>query len=82
MKQPNILVVDLDGTLLRIDMLFESFWSAFSIDWRSLLSSVVALSLGKTVLKQHLANKAKIEVEIHRYRPFPAGRRNLRGGLI
>ena len=29
-----ILVVDLDGTLLRSDMLFESFWSAFGLDWR------------------------------------------------
>ena len=29
-----ILVVDLDGTLLRSDMLFETFWSAFGLDWR------------------------------------------------
>jgi len=63
MKSSNVLVVDLDGTLLRSDMLFESFWSAFSINWLSPVSSVAALSHGKAALKQHLASKATIDVE-------------------
>jgi 4-hydroxybenzoate polyprenyltransferase/phosphoserine phosphatase len=57
----EILVVDLDGTLLRSDMLYESFWSAFSRDWRSPFLSAAALSRGRASLKRHLATAAFIE---------------------
>lgn len=55
------LVVDLDGTLLRSDMLFESFWSAFSKDWRSPFLSVAALLAGRAALKRHLASTSAVE---------------------
>lgn len=57
----GVLVVDLDGTLLRSDMLFESFWSAFARDWRSPLRALVALSGGRAALKRHLAGASAIE---------------------
>jgi 4-hydroxybenzoate polyprenyltransferase/phosphoserine phosphatase len=61
-KIPTTLVVDLDGTLLRSDMLFESFWSALSQDWRSPILSARALLRGRAALKQHLASAAKVDV--------------------
>jgi len=60
-KPREILVVDLDGTLLRSDMLFESFWSAFGRDWRSPFLSVAALIGGKASLKRHLAIASAVE---------------------
>ena len=58
---PPVLVVDLDGTLLRSDMLFESFWSAFGRDWRSPFLSVAAFSSGRAALKWHLATASAVE---------------------
>ena len=57
----QVLVVDLDGTLLRSDMLFESFWSAFACDWRSPFHVLVALFGGRAALKRHLAGASAIE---------------------
>lgn len=59
---PSVLVVDLDHTLLKSDMLLESFWSAFSQDWRSPFQSVLALSRGKAALKRYLADTAQVDV--------------------
>jgi len=58
----TILVVDLDGTLLRSNMLYESFWSAFRRDWRSPLLSMAASIRGRAALKRHLADAAVVEV--------------------
>ena len=58
----DVLVVDLDGTLLRSNMLHESFWSAFGRDWRSPLLSVVALLRGRACLKRYLADAAAVTV--------------------
>ena len=55
-----VLVVDLDGTLLRSDMLFESFWSAFARDWRSPLRALRALTGGRAALKRHLAQASAV----------------------
>ena len=57
-----ILVVDLDGTLLKSDMLYESFWSAFGKNWRTPFLSVVALGRGKAALKDYLRSAAEIDV--------------------
>jgi len=59
----EILIVDLDGTLLRSDMLYESFWSAFGRDWRSPFLSAAALSRGRASLKRHLASASAVEAE-------------------
>ena len=57
-----VLVVDLDGTLLRSDMLHETFWSAASRDWRNALSSIGKLTHGRLALKMFLADRAEVEV--------------------
>ena len=58
----EILVVDLDGTLLRSDMLFESFWSSLAQDWCSPFLSAAAWVRGRAALKCHLAEAATVEV--------------------
>lgn len=61
MHADKILIVDLDGTLLRSDMLFESFWSAFGRDWRVAFTAAAALRNGRATLKQRLAKLARLE---------------------
>lgn len=58
----DILVVDLDGTLLRSDMLYESFWSALGQDWRAPVRAGMALQRGKPALKAYLAQAASVDV--------------------
>ena len=55
------LVVDLDGTLLRTDMLYETFWSALSRDWRNVLPVVSALPQGRAVLKRRLQSLGPVD---------------------
>lgn len=64
MSRPDLplLAVDLDGTLLRSDMLFESFWSACGQNWRQPFVTLRALSRGRAGLKRHLAEHARIDV--------------------
>ena len=57
----SVLVVNLNGTLIRTDMLFESFWSAFGRDWRSPFFSVAALLRGRAELKRHLARSSAVD---------------------
>lgn len=57
----EILVVDLDGTLLRTDMLYESFWSALGRDWRTPFISALALAKGRAALKQRLSAFARVD---------------------
>lgn len=68
-RGPQVLVIDLDGTLLRSDMLFESFWSAFGRDWRSPFLSVAALSGGRAALKRHLARASAVDAATLPYDP-------------
>ena len=60
---PQVLVVDLDGTLLRSDMLFESFWSAFGRDWRTPFQAAAVLRNGRAALKRHLATISAVDPE-------------------
>jgi 4-hydroxybenzoate polyprenyltransferase len=57
-----ILVVDLDGTLLKSDMLFETFWSACGRNWKSPFLAARALFRGRAALKRHLAEGESIDV--------------------
>lgn len=57
-----VLAVDLDGTLLRSDMLFESFWSAIGRDWKCAPGVVKSLSSGRAALKRHLMEAAEVDV--------------------
>ena len=75
LKEPaqamKTLAVDLDGTLLRSDMLIESFWSAFSRDWRTPFAAVSALSRGKAALKKTLAARAAKLTEKLKQQGYP-----------
>ena len=59
-KRP-VLAVDLDGTLLRSDMLFESFWSAFKCRWWSTLVALLSVVQGRAALKKKLSTLAHID---------------------
>ena len=63
------LVVDLDHTLLKSDMLFESFWSAIGRDWRNPFRSLLALTRGRAALKRYLAETAEVDVATLPYDP-------------
>ena len=58
---PDLLVVDLDGTLLRSDMLYESLWSSFGRDWRTPFRTLANLSRGKAAVKRRLAETSRID---------------------
>jgi 4-hydroxybenzoate polyprenyltransferase len=59
----NPLVVDLDGTLIRTDLLFEAFFQLLASHPLKALAAVAALKGGKAALKAHLADESLIEVE-------------------
>ncbi|WP_348644702.1 UbiA family prenyltransferase [Yoonia sp. F2084L] len=67
-KRP-ILAVDLDGTLIRTDMLFESFWSALGCDWRTGAGAAGAALGGRARLKTYLSAAADIDVATLPYNP-------------
>lgn len=58
-----VLVVDLDGTLLRSDMLLESFANLLHHVPLSILAVPVWLAHGRARLKQELATRSRIAVE-------------------
>ena len=58
----TVLIVDLDGTILRSDMLLETFWSAFGHDWKTPMRSGAALLKGKAALKLYLAESSNVDV--------------------
>lgn len=58
----KFLVVDLDGTLLRSDMLHESFWSALGKNWCAPFMALAALARGKAALKAFLRAEAEIDI--------------------
>ncbi len=63
----SVLVVDLDGTLLRSDMLFECFWSAASTDWKVPFAAARALSSSIPDLKRCLAEAASPDIALLPY---------------
>lgn len=52
------LVVDLDGTLIRSDMLHETFWLAMSRRWTNIFPAMQALMQGRAALKRRLSGLA------------------------
>ena len=57
-----MLVVDLDRTLLRTDMLYETFCAAVARDWRNMFLALPALIRGPAELKGFLAEAAMVDV--------------------
>ena len=62
MSDDKILVVDLDNTLIKSDLLFETFWAAISQNWRIILHLFASIFFGKAHLKRKLANSSEIDV--------------------
>ena len=56
------MVVDLDGTLIRSDLLFETFWSACAKSWISPLIAVVSLLGRRADLKRRLADLSDVNI--------------------
>jgi 4-hydroxybenzoate polyprenyltransferase/phosphoserine phosphatase len=61
------LVVDLDGTLLNSDMLFESFFASATSGAAHYLAVFRALCNGKASLKAYLANVAEVDYTLLPY---------------
>src|SRR5262249_42440117 len=70
---PRPLVVDLDGTLIRADLLYESMLDTIHLGVGHALRTIVALFSGKASLKQHLADASAID-----YASLPYDREVLR----
>ena len=66
-KQEMILAVDLDGTLINTDILYESFLSSLSRDWKTIFILFLALFKGKPFLKKKLLQKSDIDVTLLPY---------------
>lgn len=66
---PGVLAVDLDGTLIRSDLLDESFWAAFARDWRAPLRALAGLRGGKAALKAELRRLGMPDPASLPYRP-------------
>ncbi|MET1754413.1 UbiA family prenyltransferase [Novosphingobium sp. RD2P27] len=64
---PEVLAVDLDGTLLRSNMLHETFWSAFGADWRTPFAAAARFRQGKAPLKALLAERSSVDVSVLPY---------------
>lgn len=60
--QDRTLVVDLDGTLVQSDMLFETFWSACSRRWTAPFHALRSLAGGRAALKHHLSQDGAVDV--------------------
>jgi 4-hydroxybenzoate polyprenyltransferase/phosphoserine phosphatase len=57
----RVLVVDLDGTLIRTDMLYETFWAALSKRWLNVVPALRALQGGRAALKRTLEGMAEVD---------------------
>ena len=55
------LSVDLDGTLIKSDMLHETFWSSFSKDLLIPFKALIALSKSKAYLKKFLYKNSSLD---------------------
>ncbi|MEM7598546.1 MAG: UbiA family prenyltransferase [Pseudomonadota bacterium] len=63
----TVLVVDLDGTLILSDTLYECFWRGLSKTWKALPTAVGGLMAGRAVLKKKLAELADLDAEFLPY---------------
>jgi len=63
----RVLVVGLDGTVIRSDMLFESFWACFSKTWTTPLLALSSLASGRAALKRRLCMMASVDAALLPY---------------
>ena len=65
-NQP-VLIVDLDNTLLRTDLLFETFWSTVASNWHLFFLCLLNLFKGRAFFKQFLASSSSIDFSVLPY---------------
>jgi 4-hydroxybenzoate polyprenyltransferase len=63
------LIVDLDGTLVPIDLLVEQFAAIASKDWREALGALGKLRRGKSALKTAVAEASELQPALLPYDP-------------
>lgn len=61
MTNEHALVVDLDGTLIKTDLLYETFWHSISTRGPGALLSLAYLKDGRAAFKSHLADTTEID---------------------
>lgn len=62
MTNEHALVVDLDGSLIKTDLLYETFWKAVSTRGPAALGSLMHLKQSRASFKSHLADTTDIDV--------------------
>jgi len=58
----DVLIVDLDGTLIKTDMLHESFWSSVKRNPYTAFLALISLVYGKAALKDRLSATSDVDV--------------------
>lgn len=58
----DFLIVDLDGTLIKTDMLHESFWSSVKRNPSTAFLALISLVYGKAALKDRLSATSDVDV--------------------
>lgn len=84
-KNLNTLSVDLDGTLIKSDMLHETFWSSFAKDPLIPLKAINFILKGKANLKKFLYEKSSLDISSLPYNEIVIKYINLhrsRGGKV
>lgn len=64
LQAPVPLVVDLDGTLIRTDLLVEAFFTLLSARPLKALGSLLALRHGRAALKARIADESAIDISL------------------
>ena len=62
-KNLKILTVKLDGTLIKTDLLYETFWSSFSKDFLIPLKALLVLFKGKAYLRELLCDSSSLNIK-------------------
>lgn len=62
MTNEHALVVDLDGSLIKTDLLYETFWHAVSTQGPQAMGSLMRLKQSRAAFKSHLADTTEIDV--------------------
>ena len=63
MLKSKTLVVDLDHTLIKTDMLHECFWSAFARNIYTPITTLWKILKSRSVMKSYLASESDIDVQ-------------------
>jgi len=69
MAEPRPLVLDVDGTLLRTDLLYESFWAGLGKDPVATLRASLSHLTQREVLKRELADIADLRTDLMPVQP-------------